>query len=174
MFVRTVSGSCRHPRSQCGKSGVFHIGIRGAVSPSNALDEGEQLLPIQNLSKQTLCSSEPPLLPLPPLPPLPSLPVSEPAAFALVDPGSPQAKAQLSKDMPKLQSGCSQATNAKGPSWVLLSGRLNCLRVVLYLLTRILYPICGWGGGAVDAGCVEVIPMFLVTVVRTSETENQM
>jgi len=40
-------------------------------------------------------------------PPLPPLPLSEPAALALADPDPPQAKAQLSKDMPDgpLQSG---------------------------------------------------------------------
>jgi len=81
---------------------------------------------------------------VPPLPPLPPLPLSEPAALALPDPGPPQAKTQLSKDMPDcpLQSGRSQATSTKGLSQVLLSSRLDCLRVFLCLDTRRLYPTC--------------------------------
>jgi len=113
-----------------------------AKSPAKSLDEGEHLLPIQNSINQTLVLIELSLPPLSPLPPLPSLPLSEPAAFALADPSLPQAKAHLSKDMPHLQPGRSQAKSTKGRSNVLLSSRLDYLRALLYLDTRRLYPTC--------------------------------
>jgi len=99
-----------------------------AIGPTKSFDEGEQLLLNQNLSPHTHFWS------VPPLPPLPLLSLSEPAALTLPDPGPPQVKTQFSKDMPDcpLQPGRIQATSAKVLSWVLVSPRLDCLRVFLY------------------------------------------